>query len=168
MSLRDNRAVVHVPRLFGEDSSSQDSNGFLLLTRSPRCLRLPPDRIASSQEVPMSNIVKFETENGPVYVEVTTPRAQKSGVQKAGLKQDAKQVIQNATSTFEAALANAFVAANTLVDRAVSLKVQPQELNIEFGLKVSGEMDLFVISGDTEANFAIKIKWVRDGSKSSK
>lgn len=116
----------------------------------------------------MANIVKFETDNGPVYVEVATPKSQKPGVQKAGLRQDAKEIIQSATSTFEAALENAFVAANTLVDRAASLKIQPQEINIEFGLKISGEMDLFVISGDTEANFTIKIKWVPDGTKANK
>ena len=116
----------------------------------------------------MSKIVKFDTANGPVLIEVANAKGQKASVQKVGLRQDANKVVQSATATFEAALENAFVAANTLVDRAASLKIQPQELNIEFGLKISGEMDLFVISGDAEANFAIKIKWVRDGTKANK
>jgi len=116
----------------------------------------------------MANIVRFSTDNGPVFIEVKGPRAQKASVKKVGIKQDAKELVQSATTTFEEALANAFTAANSLVERAASLKTQPQELNIEFGLKISGEMDFFVISGDTEANFAIKIKWVRDGAKGGK
>ena len=116
----------------------------------------------------MHKIVKYETSNGPIYVEARVPDEEKGGVQKAGLKDDAKKIVQNAALSFEAALENAFVAANSLVDRAAALKIQPSELNIEFGLKISSEIELFVISGDAEANFAIKIKWTRDAPVSAK
>ena len=116
----------------------------------------------------MSSIVKYETANGPVYIEATTAEERKSGVHKAGLPEDGKALIQSAAATFESAIQNAFVAANTLVEKATSLKVQPQELNIEFGLKLSGDFSFFVISGTSEANFAIKAKWVCDASSGKK
>ena len=84
------------------------------------------------------------------------------------MAQDGKALINNATATFESAVQNAFVAANTLVEKATSLKTQPQELNIEFGLKLSGDVNFFVVSGTSEANFAIKVKWVRDATKGTR
>lgn len=116
----------------------------------------------------MPSIVKYETANGPVYIEAATVDERNSGVQKAGLPEDGKALIQSAAATFESAIQNAFVAANTLVEKAASLKIQPQELNIEFGLKLSGDFSFFVISGTSEANFAIKAKWVRDASNVTK
>lgn len=116
----------------------------------------------------MSSIVKYETDYGPVYIEVGASDERKTGVHKAGLAQDGKALINNATATFESAVQNAFVAANTLVEKATSLKTQPQELNIEFGLKLSGDVNFFVVSGTSEANFAIKVKWVRDATKGTR
>lgn len=116
----------------------------------------------------MSSIVKYETDHGPVFIEVGASDERKTGVHKAGLARDGKALINSATATFESAVQNAFVAANTLLEKAASLNTQPQELNIEFGLKVSGDVDIFVVSGTSEANFAIKVKWVRDAGRGTK
>jgi inner membrane protein involved in colicin E2 resistance len=111
----------------------------------------------------MGRIVEYSTPNGPVFVEIAGAPGATNGVRKAGISDSTKNYVEKASTSFESALSNAFLAATAFVESASKLKVQPQELNIEFGLKLSGEVDFFVVTANTEANFVIKMKWKRDG-----
>jgi hypothetical protein len=111
----------------------------------------------------MGRVVEYSTSNGPIYLEIIGSQGVTGGLRKAGVVENAKGYIEKAATSFEEALSNAFTAANAFVEHASKLHVQPQELNIEFGLKLSGELDFFVVSGNTESNFVIKMRWSRNG-----
>jgi Trypsin-co-occurring domain 1 len=112
----------------------------------------------------MSRVFQYESSNGPIYIEVAGAEGPSTGIRKAGVGDKAKACLDKATASFEDALSNALTAANAFVETASKIKVQPQELNIEFGLKLSGDLNLFVVSGNSEANFVIKMKWSQHGS----
>lgn len=44
---------------------------------------------------------------------------------------------------------------------------RPNELTIEFGLKLTTDANAFVVNAGVEGHFTVKIKWVRDSEKSS-
>jgi hypothetical protein len=112
----------------------------------------------------MARVVQYSTTHGPIYIEVSGAETHAPGTRKATIGDSTKDYVNKAAATFEDALANAFMAANAFVENASKLHVRPNELNIEFGLKISGEFDLFVVSGNSEANFVIKMKWSGNGT----
>ena len=44
----------------------------------------------------------------------------------------------------------------------LNMDFQPDEMDVEFGLKVGGEAGVFVAKSSLEANFKIKLKWAKD------
>ncbi|MEO0889086.1 MAG: CU044_2847 family protein, partial [Pseudomonadota bacterium] len=55
-------------------------------------------------------------------------------------------------------------AANDLVEALSNLARKPDELEIEFGLKLNGEVGALIAKASTEANFTVKMKWAKPGA----
>lgn len=71
------------------------------------------------------------------------------------------EVVARATMTFDAALERLQPMAQTLITRLRDLAERPDEIGIEFGLKMSMEAGLVVAHTSGEANFKITLQWKR-------
>lgn len=53
-------------------------------------------------------------------------------------------------------------ALQAIVDRLAAAR--PQEFSVEFGIKVGGEVGVYIAKGTTEVNFLVTMKWVSQDS----
>jgi hypothetical protein len=71
------------------------------------------------------------------------------------------EVIARTTMSFDAALERLQPMAQTLITRLRDLAERPDEIGIEFGLKMSMEAGLVVAHTSGEANFRVILQWKR-------
>jgi len=69
------------------------------------------------------------------------------------------KVVKKLERTFDDAIDSAKSCASTLVRKLGDLVVKPQEIQVEFGLKVNFEGNMLVASGGAEASFKVASKW---------
>ena len=74
------------------------------------------------------------------------------------------EFIVKANETFDAALDRVRYAAETMLDRLTSLTQPPDEVAVEFGVKLNAETGAVIAKASTEANFKINLKWTRASS----
>jgi hypothetical protein len=87
-----------------------------------------------------STVVRFEIEPPP-------------GFQPAGADKTIGRV--------QEAVAPAVDAAKVVLDKVK--QASPDEVEVKFGVKVSGKMDWLIAKAATDANFEIKLTWRQDG-----
>jgi hypothetical protein len=66
---------------------------------------------------------------------------------------------QKAAINFEDALNNIKPAATAIVQQFRNLKDRPDEVEIEFGLKMNVSTGIVITSGGIEANFKVNLRW---------
>ena len=99
----------------------------------------------------MVRLVEFPLEDGgTVLVEVA---AADEGPMRAGVG----DVIKKASATFEKSLAALEPVGRALVQRLRGLS--PQEVSIEFGVKLTCEQGLIIARGAAEGSFTVKLTW---------
>ncbi len=91
-------------------------------------------------------------------VEVEEPRG--GAVTRSGRQAD---TIARAGQTFEQALDRVAPAFNVLVAKLRDAAERPDEVEIEFGLKLSTEMGAIIARTGGEANFRVSVRWSRGG-----
>lgn len=111
----------------------------------------------------MEHVVIFKSDRGPVFIEVAKSSLPASSLVKAGRGDAIRGYVEQAAASFEDALATALSAADAFVARAADLARAPDEMEVEFGLKLGGELNAFVVTCDAEANFTIKLVWKKAG-----
>ena len=74
------------------------------------------------------------------------------------------EFVVKANETFDAALDRVRYAAETMLDRLTSLTRPPDEVAVEFGVKLNAETGAVIAKASTEANFKINLKWTRAAS----
>jgi len=106
----------------------------------------------------MSRYVEFELPDGSkVIIESDEPSG---GVVKAGRLGD---VAERARETFEQAVENARKAALVILDRVRGLHDSPDEVEVTFGLKASGELNTLVVAkAGIEASYSVKLTWKKE------
>jgi hypothetical protein len=105
----------------------------------------------------MKRYIEFPLEQGgSLVVEVEEPDTEFGAV--AIGRPD--QVAQKATQSFGEALARVQPAIAVVIDQLRVL--QPEELTVEFGIKLNAAAGAFLASAGTEANFKVSIKWKSD------
>jgi hypothetical protein len=92
-------------------------------------------------------------DGGTVVVEVDEDIA---GTQRAARP---GEVAAQVTETFEAALAPVAPAAEALLERLGTLSKRPEEITVQFGVKLTGKLNAIIASSAGEANFAVNLKW---------
>jgi hypothetical protein len=108
-------------------------------------------------EETMSGYVEFTLPDGSsVFIESDDTE---SGTVKAGRLSD---VTKQAQETFENAVENAHKAVLIVLDKVQELLQAPDQVEITFGLKASGELGTLVVAkAGIEANYSVKLMWKR-------
>lgn len=103
----------------------------------------------------MKQLVEFPLEDGTsILVEVDEPET--PGVVRAGR---GGELIEKVQHTFGESLERIKPAAETIISKLRTLSLTPDQIDVEFGVKLSAEAGAFFASASTEANFVIKLSW---------
>jgi hypothetical protein len=110
----------------------------------------------------MKHLIEFPLqEGGTILVEVEQFEPEEGEV----LATRPGEVVATAAQTFEHALEKLKPAANTIVAKLRGLSDPPDEIEVEFGLKLSAEVGAVVASAGAEANYKVTLNWKRQKSK---
>jgi hypothetical protein len=112
----------------------------------------------------MSRYVEFATDDGGrVLVEVDAADViTSSGVEKAGIRhRAAESAVSSAEVAFEEAVSSAVGRSVAALTHAVaSLARTPDEVELTFGLKATGEIgNIAIAKAGGEANFTVRLLW---------
>jgi len=69
------------------------------------------------------------------------------------------EVVTRAQQTFEEALEKVKPAASIIIQKLRSLHDSPDEIEVEFGLKLTAEAGAVVATAGVEANYKVTLKW---------
>ena len=109
------------------------------------------------EQVPMPRFAQFPLKDGGLLVvEADAVESPGSRVMRGSAAEDA---VAQATNTFESALENVRSAAEAILDQLRSLAQPPDEVAVEFGVKMSAELGAFVAKTSGGANFKINLTW---------
>jgi hypothetical protein len=114
----------------------------------------------------MARLAKFVLPDGnSIVAEVDDESFDSSRVMRGGAI-GSSDIVVKANESFETALDRVRWAAEGLLDRLTSLASPPDEVEVEFGVKLNAETGAVIAKAATEANFKINLKWTRAGSGS--
>ncbi len=108
----------------------------------------------------MKHLIEFGLEDGSTIL-VEVEETDGAGVVPAGR---GGKVVQRARQSFEAALDKLRPAAQALIGKLRSLHDPPDEIEIEFGLKMNAEAGVLIAAGNAEANYKVTLTWKRSAS----
>lgn len=106
----------------------------------------------------MKRLVEFPLEDGDVIlVEVEVPP-------EAGMVPAARggEIVQRAGQSFEAALDKIRPAAQAIIHKLRALHDPPDEVEVEFGLKMSAEAGAILAAAGAEANYKVTLTWKQE------
>ncbi|MBF0145603.1 MAG: hypothetical protein HQL84_03920 [Magnetococcales bacterium] len=102
----------------------------------------------------MSNIVKVQLD------EETTFYAEVEDRPENGLQQASPSMTEQVSATVSEGLASMRPVVQKVMETFRDLG--PEECQVEFGLKINGEVGIFVSKGGAEAQIKVTMKWKRD------
>ncbi len=109
----------------------------------------------------MKYLVEFPMESGDtILVEI-------EGEEPEGMVEAAApgEVIRNVQQTFEEALGKIRPVAQAVINKLKGLSEPPDEIEVEFGLKLDAKAGTILASASAEANIAVSMTWRRPSSK---
>jgi hypothetical protein len=103
-----------------------------------------------------------------MMVEVDEPGSTGSTGGPGGVTRSGRpaEVVERAQLSFEEALARIKPAADGIIARLRSLSDPPDQIGVEFGLKLSAEAGIFLASASVDANYRVTLTWNRGGYES--
>lgn len=105
----------------------------------------------------MPTVVAIQLDSGESFLaEVDGPSHARGAVRGPAAR---LEVLAESGKTFETALKNVEQAAEALMKRLRSLSKQPDEVTVEFGVKMSTEGGAIIAKASAEANFKITLNW---------
>ena len=108
----------------------------------------------------MAELAQFPLSGGGVLVVEVDPADHSAGrVMRGGL---APEAVLTATTTFESALGTVRSAAEGILNQLRSLAQPPDEVQVEFGVKMGVGSGAIIAKISTEANFKINLTWKKD------
>jgi hypothetical protein len=103
----------------------------------------------------MNRLVEYEVGEGQkIIVEVSEPTP--GGLVPVGRGSDA---IVKAQRTLSETLDNIRPTAESIIDKLSDLTKRPDEISIEFGVKLSASAGAVLAAASAECNFVIKLTW---------
>jgi hypothetical protein len=116
----------------------------------------------------MKRLVEFSLqEGGTMLVEVDEPEGSAETTMRGGVVKAARpsgEVVESAQKTFEEALDKIKPAAQAIIDKLRELHDAPDEIGVEFGIKLSAEAGAFIASAGVEANYTVTLKWIKSST----
>ncbi|MRG43726.1 hypothetical protein GFS24_01305 [Chitinophaga sp. SYP-B3965] len=104
-----------------------------------------------------NKIFLFEVEDKAVYIESSVRLEPGTG---GFIAADAGETMTKATTSLERSLDPILDFAKTFVKRIGNLEIEkPAEVELEFGIKLSGAVNCWVISGQGEGAINLKLTW---------
>ena len=111
----------------------------------------------------MKRLIEFTLEDGStVLVESDEPDSRGAPVVRGG---GAIDVIEKAEMGFDAALGKIRPVAATFIAKMRDLADAPEQVGIEFGIKLGAKAGAFLASADAEATFKVTLTWKREAAK---
>ncbi len=105
----------------------------------------------------MAELAQFPLNGGGVVVVETD--AADSSVRRVMRGSSPEATIATANATFESALQTVRSAAEGILNQLRLLQQPPDEVAVEFGVKMSAEAGAVIAKASTEANFKINLTW---------
>lgn len=119
----------------------------------------------------MAHYLKYQTTDGVVVLvevesEVEVPQ---EGVVKAGrVGEKVRDAVEEVQTRFEDAMNAVRTNAEVVIGKVKSLSERPDEVEVTFGLKATGELGNFAVAKTgAEANYTIKMTWKREQKSKS-
>ncbi len=112
----------------------------------------------------MKRLVEFPLqEGGTLLVEVDEPERSAEMPTRGGVIKAARpgEIADKAQDTFEDALDKIKPAAQAVIDKLRELHDAPDEISVEFGIKLSAEAGAFIASAGVEANYEVTLTWTK-------
>lgn len=115
----------------------------------------------------MPDYIQFTTEDGATILVATAGRETiQPGVIKAGLKETTEKAIAQAKTSFEEGLEVIRHNASAFIKKVRDLPDPPDEVEVTFGLQVTGEVGNFAVAKvGTEASYTVTLTWKREEKK---
>ncbi len=116
----------------------------------------------------MSKFVEFPLEGGgTILIEAEDENKMTSGFVRSGVSDAAKEAVEQAKQSFDASIENVRKSANLLVTKLRDLSEPPDEMEVTFSLKASGELgNIAVGKAGAEANYSVRLKWKKEETES--
>ncbi|RLC16680.1 MAG: hypothetical protein DRI57_10885 [Deltaproteobacteria bacterium] len=106
----------------------------------------------------MKKLLQFKSEDTePIVVEIEMPEDE-YGQQE--VSRDGKLI--ETGKSFQAALATIKPVAEAIISKFSELSKRPQEIDVEFGLKMSADAGAIIASCGVESNFKVTLKWKQE------
>lgn len=107
----------------------------------------------------MKQLIEFPLDtNESVWVEVELPEDEYGSIEVGRLDELRKQ----ASQSFQEALAVVKPVAESLITKLSNLSERPNEIDVEFGLKLDNKLGAVISSTGVEAHFKVTLKWKRE------
>jgi hypothetical protein len=101
----------------------------------------------------MAKLVQVESGHGPVLFEVDDISADRT----QRISRDGKNITAELDERLDSALASARPAAQAILDSLAGLG--PQQLEVEFGVKIDAEAGAIIAKTGISGHFTIKVTW---------
>ncbi|MCK4856620.1 MAG: hypothetical protein KAT58_01495 [candidate division Zixibacteria bacterium] len=108
----------------------------------------------------MKQLIEFPLEDGStILVEVDEPESA-GGTARVARRGD--KIVEKANQSFETALDKVKPTANAVIAKLRGLYDPPDEISVEFGIKLSAETGVVLAAAGMEANFKVTLKWQKN------
>ena len=116
----------------------------------------------------MSKYVEFPLESGgSIFIE--SPDEPQKGASGFGRGDAAQEAPEKAAQSLDQSVENVRQSAELLVSKLRALSAPPDEMEINFSLKASGELSSLAIArSGSEANFHLSLRWRKEEKKDEK
>ena len=108
----------------------------------------------------MRELLRWQTDQGPVVVEVDDADA---GFQSISRRPG--ETVHDVKGRFEDALANVRGAAESALSTFRDDVLRPDEVSIEFGVKLTAAAGAVIAKTSVEGHLVVKLTWAREGGE---
>jgi hypothetical protein len=106
----------------------------------------------------MTQLIEIPLKEGGIVIMEVERSAVGGSTRRLGIS----EITANVTQTFEDALDKIKLAAGVVITKLRELQVQPDQIGVEFGIKMSGDAKAYIASASAEANFKVTLIWKRE------
>jgi hypothetical protein len=106
----------------------------------------------------MEQLLRFESGGGTVFVEVADDEP---GIERATRVDD---VVIKARESLESALEQVRVVANVTLAKLGNLARQPEQVEVQFGIRLTAEAGAVIARTEAEGHLQVKLTWSRSAA----